>query len=402
VGGGVLISADSHVVEPGDLWTSRLRRGLRDRAPRAVQDPTNHHWYVHGPDGARGVDLTLSRTAGMTTAEVDAALAADPTADVGVHGGGDAVARLRDLWQDGTVADVLYPTAGLSVLQLEDVELQEACCRAYNDWLVELCAVDPVRLIGLALLATADIDHAVAELERTRAAGLRGAIIWSAPPEGTSFLDDHHERLWAAAAATGTPISLHILGGRRASTGVARFGQDLAGTFYHGFETRQEIHRSVCELIAGGVFERHPGLQVVAAEAGIEWAAHLERRLDAGHRAFWGRFSELTMPPSAYFRRNVFLTYINDPLGLNHLRFTGHEHFMWSGDYPHHSATWPASLAAIERDRDAVGGLPDDVVHALTVANVARLYDIDLDVVSRPSPAIAAGIQDEEAVGGRR
>ena len=119
----------------------------------------NHHWYLIGPDGVRGVDLTLSRTAGMTTAEV----ARDPRgrpgrAEVGALGGSDPVARLRDLWNDDTVADVLYPTAGLSVLQMEDVELQEACCRAYNDWLIEFCATDPVRLIGLALLATNDME----------------------------------------------------------------------------------------------------------------------------------------------------------------------------------------------------------------------------------------------------
>src|SRR5262249_48263593 len=195
--GLVLISADSHVVEPGDLWTSRLPAGLRDRAPRAVQDANNHHWYLVGPDGARGVDLTLSRVAGMTTAQVQTILDADPSAEVGARGGSDPVARLRDLWNDETVVDVLYPTAGLSVLQMDDVELQEACCRAYNDWLIDFCATDPVRLVGLALLATNDMERAVAELERTRAAGLRGAIIWSAPPPGSSFFDDDYEPLWA-------------------------------------------------------------------------------------------------------------------------------------------------------------------------------------------------------------
>ena len=192
------------------------------------------------------------------------------------------MARLADLWRDDTVADVLYPTAGLSVLQYEDVELQEACCRVYNDWLAELCAVDPVRLLGLALLATNDTARAVAELERSRDAGLRGAIVWTAPPEGSSFLDAWYEPLWSAAAALRMPISLHILGGRRASTKIGGYNRDLAGTFYSGFETRQELHRSVCELIAGGVFERHPDLHVVAAEGGIEYAANLERRLDSG------------------------------------------------------------------------------------------------------------------------
>ena len=218
----MLISADSHVVEPADLWTSRLPAELQGRAPHAEQDPVNHHWYVIGPDGVRGVDLTLSRVAGMTTAEVQEILADDPRREVGADGGSDPVARLRDLWNDDTVVDVLYPTAGLSVLQMEDVELQEACCRAYNDWLIEFCATDPVRLIGLALLATNDMESTVAELERTRAAGLRGAIIWSAPPPGASFFDDDYEPLWAAAAALAMPISLHILGGRRLSMNISR------------------------------------------------------------------------------------------------------------------------------------------------------------------------------------
>ena len=382
----MLISADSHVVEPGDLWTSRLPAGFRDRAPRAVQDPVNHHWYLVDAAGVRGVDLTLSRTAGMTPAEVDATLAADPGADVGARGGSDAVERLRDLWRDETVADVLYPTAGLSILQLEDVDLQHACCSAYNDWLSELCAVDPDRLLGLAMIQTNDIERGVAELERTRAAGLRGAIIWTAPPEGDSFFDPDYEPLWAAAAALAMPISLHILAGRRAN--IRTYGRDVRGTFYAGFESRQEMHRSVCELIAAGVFERHPDLRVVAAEGGIEYAANLERRLDFSYRGFWHKFSELTMPPSEYFRRNVYLTYMTDPLGLNNLQFTGADHFMWSSDYPHMAAVWPESRAAIERDAEQVGGLDDETIHKLTVANVARLYDIDLDVVAQPSAVL--------------
>ena len=33
-----LISADSHVSEPPDLWTSRVDKRYRDRAPRLVTD----------------------------------------------------------------------------------------------------------------------------------------------------------------------------------------------------------------------------------------------------------------------------------------------------------------------------------------------------------------------------
>ena len=82
----MLISCDSHVVEPGDLWLERLPKAYRERAPRAVQDPKNHHFYFTGPGLPRGVDLTLSRNAGLTAKEVDDILANDPNAWVGAAG----------------------------------------------------------------------------------------------------------------------------------------------------------------------------------------------------------------------------------------------------------------------------------------------------------------------------
>ena len=33
-----LISADSHVNEPGDLWVERIDKRFRDRAPRVVEN----------------------------------------------------------------------------------------------------------------------------------------------------------------------------------------------------------------------------------------------------------------------------------------------------------------------------------------------------------------------------
>jgi predicted TIM-barrel fold metal-dependent hydrolase len=353
-----------------------------------VQSPDNHHWYFMVEGLARGVDLTLSTTAGRTNAEVDAALAADPDAVVGVTGGHDPVARLADLWRDDTVADVIYPTAGLSLLQLQDGPFGEACFRVYNDWLAEFCAVDPDRLVGHALVPVWDVDAGVAELERARDAGLRGGIIWTSPPEGDSFFGDRYERLWAAAAALGMPISLHTLAGQRESKALAKWGTTVEDTFYFSFRVRDEMQRSLCELIVSGVFERHPGLRVIGAEGGINYAAMMEQRLDAGYRGFWGHLEHgLTRRPSEYFRECVYLTYISDPIGLTTMRFTGDEHFMWSNDYPHGAASWPNSAETIRKETGEAG-LSEETVRRLTFANVAALYGIDADVVAQPSPLL--------------
>jgi predicted TIM-barrel fold metal-dependent hydrolase len=388
--GSMLISADSHVVEPGDLWARNLPAELRDQAPRAVQDPDNHHWYLRGPGMARGVDLTLSMCAGMTAAEVNELLARDPAATVGVQGGSDPIARLRDLWRDGTVADVVYPTCGLSIMQLEDSTLQQACCRVYNDWLAQFVAADPDRLVGLAMLPSWDLGAAVEELTRSHGMGLRGAIIWTAPPGDTGFFDESYEPLWSAAEELGMPISFHILSGARSKKGLAAFNTTVRDTFYFTFISRDEVQRSICEMIAAGVFERHPNLRVVAAEAGIEWGATLERTLDNSYRSFWSKLPGApSLKPSEYFRRNVYLTFIDDPIGLNNLRFTGAEHFMWSSDYPHLAATWPRSQSVIDAEFGRAAVSADDL-RRITLTNVAELYGIDLDTVAQPSRHVDA------------
>jgi predicted TIM-barrel fold metal-dependent hydrolase len=312
----MLISADSHVVEPGDLWVDELPASLKQKAPRATRNPDNLHWYFASPGTERGVDLTLSGSAGLSNEEVDALLSEDPDAIIGSGGGSKPVPRLLDLWNDDTVVDILYPTAGLALLQLEDQALGEACYSIYNDWLADFCATDPVRLLGHALVPAWDIDVGVAELRRAHDLGLRGGLIWTSPPIGDSFFDRRYDPLWAAASEMQMPMAIHTLAGQRESRDIANFGSSVESSYYFTFRTRDEMQRSLSEMIVAGVFERFPELKMVGAEGGINYAAVMEQRLDSGYGGFWGKLDHgLTMKPSEYFRRNVLLTYINDPIG---------------------------------------------------------------------------------------
>src|SRR2546426_3928686 len=44
----VVISADSHMTEPPDLWVQRIDKSFRDRAPRAVHEAQGKpgYWFV--------------------------------------------------------------------------------------------------------------------------------------------------------------------------------------------------------------------------------------------------------------------------------------------------------------------------------------------------------------------
>ena len=173
---GVIISADSHVMEPVDLWKKGVPEKYRDAAPLYPPHKLGEGFQQR-------------------------------------EGGWDPNARITEMEVDGLSAEVLYPTLLLKLFALDDAGLQEACFRVYNDWLIEYCSVDRDRLIGVAAISAYNIDNAVKELERCRKAGLKGALVWQAPHPDLPFHSKHYDRVWAAAQDLEAPVSMHILTG---------------------------------------------------------------------------------------------------------------------------------------------------------------------------------------------
>jgi predicted TIM-barrel fold metal-dependent hydrolase len=362
-----LISADSHVIEPRDLWTARVDRRLRERAPRIVDEV----------DGVRGdffvcENLTPFDVSGFALAGIDPQefRAHGNRGYAGVPAGAwDPKQRLEAMAADGVSAEVIYPSLGLSLYGIEDGELRAASFRAYNDWLADFCAHDPQRFAGIAMLPMDEVATAVAELRRVAKRGLRGGLIWGVPPAERRYLDPVWEPLWAAAQELGIPLSMHILTARRGSD------IDMARPMSNYVFLADGIRRSFADLIYGGVLERFPGLRLVSAENDVGWIAHFAQRLDHA----WDRYRfvdaapRLPQPPSFYLRRQVWATFQEDGVGVQTRHFIGLETFMWGSDYPHSDSTWPRSRAAIERDFE---GVPEAERRRMTAGNCAALYGL--------------------------
>ena len=122
--GEVLISSDSHVMEPPDTLVERVDAPFRDRAPRFPELKVGESFQTH-------------------------------------PGGSDPNSRIKEMEVDGLSAEVLYPTYLLPHFAMDDAKLQEACFRAYNNWLIDYCKVAPKRLIGIAAISVYNIDEAV-------------------------------------------------------------------------------------------------------------------------------------------------------------------------------------------------------------------------------------------------
>ncbi len=364
-----IISADSHMLEPPNLWVERLDSKFRDQAPKVYWDEKKESWYF-GSDSVAPRQASGLFAAGKTAEELVEFQKAG--FDDARAGGWDPGERLKDMQIDGVSAEVLYTSLGFNLFWIEDGPFQEDCFRVYNDWLAEFVNHDPKHFAGLGLISMWNVENGVKELERCRKMGLKGGMIWASPPDEKSFASDYQDTFWAAAQDLEMPISLHILTGSKES-------RTLTNTSVQAYQRRMslpaEIQRSLSDIIFSGVLERFPKLQIVSAENDIGWIAYFLQRADKSyHRLRYLNPTGLTMAPSDYFRRQIFATFMDDTAGAKSVPQVGADNFMWSSDYPHQASTWPHSMDIIARD---FKDMPEEDKQKIVHDNCAALYDLN-------------------------
>lgn len=337
----VLISADSHVIEPADLWVKKLPASMQAQAPRYEE--------------IRGFQAH--------------------------QGGTDPVLRGEEMAVDGVSAEVLYPTNAMDQFGITDVALQEACFRVYNDWLMAYCGHLPERLFGIAAISLYRIDNAILEMKRCKAAGMHGAMVWQAPPAELPFSSAHYNKFWAAAQEMEMPVSLHILTGIPYGPGAAMGTLKMAATEMVRFAVNSKllhVSNAVSDLIVSGVLERFPGLRIVLVENEVSWMPFVLTQLDK-YCARGIAKGAITLSPSEYFQRQIYATFFNDPPTRWLFGNWGLNNCMWSNDFPHPNSTWPKSREVIARD---LGAMSEETRGRLTHENVARLYKLKTEALA--------------------
>ena len=167
-----VISADSHIREPYDLWWNTIGNEFGDRTPR----------IIHEYKGLTG-DFFFSGGPIAKVIRTDVSGKEEGTADLFLRAGYEPAARIEFQDMVGIKAEVIFPSVFASIMQAGVGDVVHAAATVYNDWLDEYCAPARDRLLGMAAVPTYDVNLAVAELERCRKKGYRGALINVVSPE---------------------------------------------------------------------------------------------------------------------------------------------------------------------------------------------------------------------------
>jgi predicted TIM-barrel fold metal-dependent hydrolase len=262
----------------------------------------------------------------------------------------NADARLAYNDAQGIDVQFLNPTfasnAFASASRAGRPDLARRALEAFNTWSANTVAGHTDRLIPTAMIDVSDVEWAVKELTRMRAAGSRAFQVRAEPVGGTkSLAHPDLDPVWSAASDLGMAAVFHIGGAR---TEVDK------GWYFNG---GSPSHFALLHLVAGpvvpqvalaamlieGVFERHPGLILIVEELGITWLSHFMTTIDSittgPHGANFGMGTgdyKLPLKPTEYMRRQVRVTPLvsSDPLRPT-FDVVPEELLVFSSDVPH-------------------------------------------------------------------
>jgi predicted TIM-barrel fold metal-dependent hydrolase len=391
-----IISVDDHVVEPPDLWTSRLPAKYLDRAPRVERDRARFHFeggvfsFEKGVEGGEWCDWWLYDDLVYPFPKLSAAVGFDDldvtpvTFDEIRPGCWKQKDRLADMDANHVDASICFPNtlprfAGQAFYERADKELALLCVQAYNDWMIdEWSAGDGKgRLIPLTIVPLWDARLAADEVRRCAGKG-SFAVAFSENPHPLGLPSIHDkDRFWdpffAACQETETVVCMHI----GSSSKMPSTSPD-APFIVSSTLTFSNAMGSMLDFIFSGTLERFPQLVIAYSEGQVGWMPYVLERADK----LWAERSDnsfgtnLPHPPTSYIPGRIYGCIFDDETGLRNRDVIGMDQICFETDYPHADSTFPRSKeVATEICEQA--GLDETETYKLLRGNAIRAFGLE-------------------------
>jgi predicted TIM-barrel fold metal-dependent hydrolase len=365
-----VVSSDSHVNAPVEMWVEYLGPEFRDRAPMLERSDDGDFEVFEGRRkpliGMTGAAGRRPQEFSMTVRRLDEVRA----------GGFEPGPRIEDQDRDGISAEVLFGGPPGPPLNSQDPAMARASFTAYNRWLADFCAYSPNRLYGIAYIPSDDPEDTLAEVRDAAALGMRGVLLTQRPSDG-SWADERWDPLWHELVSLGWPAHFHVGGGVGALQHVAATASGAAGPlgYLNSMVARKlEMSLALGTFVLGGVLVKFPDLKLVSVEGQIGWVPFWKEYIDhvyEKHR--WHLGYHLDEPPSFYIDRQVFYTFMEDRHGVDARQACGVDRIMWANDYPHSETTWPDSYKILAETFENV---PEAEISRIVYGNCVELYGL--------------------------
>lgn len=394
----MVVSADDHVLEPPNLWTERLPKKYLEIGPHVVRQriaPPTIGLAPHADEVGRDEEgqwadvwcyedgrhpmLMLGAAVGFSHDDIEFRTVTYDDVRPGCY---DPAARLLDMDLGGVEASLCFPNlapvrfAGQGFLDAKDKDLALLCVKAYNDFVVdEWCAGAEDRLIPCGIIPLWDASLAAEEVRRMAPRGIKAMCFSEAPAH--LGLPSLHAGYWdpffSACEETQTVIAIHI----GSSSRIPLPSPDAPPAEANMLLTNN-ASTAMVDWLCSGLFVRYPDLNVLLAECQIGWIPYYLQRLDeiwAIHTGWAGIRETLPLPPSHYFRSNMYATFFSDPFGLRSLGDIGVDNVLFETDYPHSDSTWPDCQKTAKEQTEGAG-LDEVATEKVVRGNARRLFRI--------------------------
>ena len=279
--------------------------------------------------------------------------------------------RVQDMDDEGADVHLLIPTAWLSVVGLDDVELEVGLIRAYHRHMADFCGQFPSRLKTMVVVSTRAVDEAIREIRQWGTSKWAVAVM---PLLGKDRPVDHPdlEPIWQAAQEYDLAVMHHSF-----TWNPPYFPgyQDLWDNIFLG---RLASHpwggmRFVAAFIGAGIMDRYPDLRMGILECGFGWLPFWARRMNE-QAGYVGGVAPLKHAPSEYLTSGRFFCSIEWHEGedmFNYVTsFLGDDVLMYASDYPHGECQFPNSVDNVLR----WSSLKPDTQRKLLWDNARRFY----------------------------
>ena len=324
-----IISADSHVIEPPEIFEKALGKRFGQRSPRVI------HEYA----GKKGV-FFFSGDQVVKIRDID-----KKQRSKGVDEGVNFSPEERIAFMDGAgiEGEVIYATLLSTIMHASNLKRNRDMCRAavqvYNDWIAEFCSYDNDRLIGVGAVTTDDPKWAAKEIKRIAKKGLRGVMVNTLPPvDCEPYRSKRYDPVWAAAQDAELPVTLHIVTGRVRDAVHVHTKEEHADAPATLMDLFAEAKRPLAnDFIFGQILDRFPRLKVVCSEFDINWIPAFMALIDRIQGSLSSRIElpKLKLKASDYMRTRIWHGIIDDPSAEYVIPQVGASQVCWGSDFPH-------------------------------------------------------------------